>query len=88
MLLFSGVDAGQVEDDFFGFGLDVLRDLELLFGLGGLVLDRVELAEDHAVFDALGLEGDDLLELGDGQIEGIAGRRRGRDRVLLIAELA
>ena len=40
------------------------------------------------VFNALGLQRHDLFELGDGQVERVAGGRCGRDRVLLLAELA
>ncbi len=53
-----------------------------------LMLDGVELAKDHAVFHAARLQGDDLLELGDGLIEGVAAGRGGRNGVLCLAELA
>jgi len=69
------VDAGQVENHFFGFGLNVLGDLVLRFGLGLLMLDGVEGAENHVILDALGQQGDDLFEFGNGQVEGVA---RGR----------
>ena len=66
----------------------ILRGLELLFSLLGLVLDGVELAQHHAVFNALGLQGDDLLKFGNGLVESVAGGRRGGDRVLRFAQLA
>ena len=83
-----GVEPGQVENHFFRVGLDGLGDLELLFRLLVLVLDGVELAQDHAVLYLLGLQGDDLLELGDGLVQHVAGGRCRGDGVLPVAQLA
>ena len=52
------------------------------------MLDGVELAEDHAVFDALGQQADNLLELVDGLIQYIASGRGGGCAVLALAEPA
>ena len=57
--------------------------LNCCFGLFLLMLDGVELAQNHVIFDALGLQGDDLLELGDGLVERVAGGRGRGDGVLL-----
>src|SRR5580658_6898334 len=70
-----GIETGQVENHFLRVGLDGLGGLELVFRFLGQVLDGVELAQDHAVFDALGLQGDDLFKLGNGLVENVAGRR-------------
>ncbi len=83
-----GIETGEVEDHFFRIGLDGLGGLELVFRLFGLVLDGVELAKDHAVIHALGLERNDLLELGDGLVENVAGGRGRRDGVGGVAQLA
>ena len=65
-----------------------LRGLELFLGLLGVVLDGVELAQDHAVLDALRLQRDDLLKLRNRQIQRIAGGRGRGWRVLPVAQLA
>ncbi len=83
-----GVETGEIEDDFFGVGIDVAGRLELLFGFFVLMLYGVELAEHHAVFHALGIERDDLLKFGDGLIERVAVGRRGGNGVLRFAQLA
>ena len=83
-----GVEAGQVQDHFLRLGLDGLRGLELLFRLLGIVLDGVELSQDHAVFDAFGQQGDNLFKFGDGLVEnGVRGRGRAAC-VFAFAELA
>ena len=51
-----GIEAGQVEHHLLRLRLNGLGDLEFLLGLLGIVLDGVELAQDHAVLDALGLK--------------------------------
>ena len=81
-----GIEAGQVEHDFFRRGLDGLRGLELVFSLFGVVLDGVKLAQNHVVLNAFWLQADELLILGDGQVQRIAGGCGGG--IGRIAELA
>ncbi len=76
-----GIEPGQVENRLFRIRLDGLSGLELLFGLFGVVLHGVELAQNHAVLDALGLEAYDLFEFGNGLVEHVAGGRSRRNRV-------
>ena len=64
-----GIEARQVQHHVFRLGLDRLRRLELFLGLFGQVLHGVKLAQDHAVFNALRLQGDDLFKLGDRLVE-------------------
>ena len=45
-----------------------------------LMLDGIELAENHAVFHALGIERDDLFKFGNGQVERVARRARRKTR--------
>ena len=71
-----GVKARQVQNHLFGVGLNGLGGLELVFRLLGLVLHGVELAQHHAVFDALRLQRHNPLKLDDGQVQGVAGGRR------------
>ena len=52
------------------------------------MLDRVELAQNHVVLDALGLQGDNLLELRDGLIENIARARSRRAGAFPFSQLA
>ncbi len=82
------VKTGKIQHDIFRVGIDGLRGLELFFSLLRLMLDVVELTENHAVFDIFGLERDDLFVLGDGLIEDVAAGRRRRDGILRFAELA
>ena len=83
-----GIQPGEIQHHFFGVRLDGLRGLELLFRLFGSVLHGVKLAEDHAVFHALGLERHDLFVFGDGLVEHVAVRRRRGDGILRFAQLA
>ena len=69
------VEARHVEDDLFGVGVDLLRGLELLFSLGGVVIEAVELAEEETGLYVVGLELGELLVFGDGKLEHLAGLR-------------
>ncbi len=67
------VEARHVEDDLFGVGVDLLGGLELRLGLGGVVVEAVELAEEEMGLDVVGLELGELLVLGDGELQHLAG---------------
>ena len=82
------IEAGKIQHHFFRIRLHGLRGFELFFGLFGVVLDGVKLAENHAIGDAGGLQGDDLFELGDGLVKHGAAGRGGCGGVLLFAERA
>ena len=66
------VEPSHVEHDLFGARIDLLRELELRLGLGGLVVEAVELAEQEVGLDIVGLELGELLVLGDGELEHLA----------------
>ena len=83
-----GIQAGQVQHHFLGIRLHGLRDLELFFGLLLVVLDGIELAQNHAILDVLRLERDDLLEFRNRLVQHIAGGRGGGRRILPFAQRA
>ena len=66
-----GIKPRQVQYHLFRLWFNGLRDLELGFGLVGLVLHSVELSQHHVIFHALGLQGHDFLEFGNRLIEHI-----------------
>ncbi len=71
------IQPGEVENDLLGARIDLLGGLELLFGLGAVVVDGVKLAEQESILDALGFEGDDLGVLGDRELQHLPGGAAG-----------
>ena len=52
------------------------------------MLDGVKLSQDHAVFNATGLQCDDLFKLGNGLVENVVSGRGGDAGVFSFAKLA